>query len=190
MAFVVLLLVSAGMATVPGGDDPVAFVRRFYEAHRAVVVTAQVVGLAAAVTFIPFADGLQRQDWVGRTPLVRRCGLAVAAAGVLAGVPPLVLCAVAGSAGSDVVSTLATASDLVDVVLVTAIAAFAAAVAASVERTWLRVLAVAVALTCAVRAVLVLVGGEALALAEPLAFLVLVLALAVECWRRATPRGT
>ena len=105
-----LLLVSAGMATVPGEADGVSFVRDFYEANRTVVVIAQVTGLAAAAAFF--------------------------------------LC-----------------------------------VAVAVSTTWFRALAAVVALVSGVRAVLVLTGGDALELLAPMAFLVLVLSLAVVSWR-------
>jgi multisubunit Na+/H+ antiporter MnhC subunit len=55
VAFVLLLLVSAGMVTVPGEQDGAAFVRSFYEVNSAIIVTAQVIGLAAAVAFLGFA---------------------------------------------------------------------------------------------------------------------------------------
>lgn len=178
VAFVLLLLVSAGMVTVPGADHSVAFVRRFYEVNRTVIVIAQVIGLAAAVAFLPFARGLQRQAWVGRSPWVFAGGVAVTLAAVLAGVPPLLLCVVARTAGSGTISSLAAASDLVDVVLFLAITAFAVAVAVAVDTTGVQALAGVVALLSAVRAVLVLTGGGALELVAPVAFLVLVLCLA------------
>ena len=42
LTFVVLLLLSAGMASVPGGSDPASAVRDFYTAHTGVIVVAQV----------------------------------------------------------------------------------------------------------------------------------------------------
>jgi hypothetical protein len=85
VAFVLLLLLSAGMVTVPGGDRGVAFVRDFYEANRIVIVLAQAIGLMAAAAFLPFARGLQRQSWVARRPWVFAFGAAVSVAAVLAG---------------------------------------------------------------------------------------------------------
>jgi hypothetical protein len=183
LAFVLLLLVSAGMVTVPGERYGVAFVRHFYEENRSVIVVAQVIGLAAAVTFLVFARGLQQRNWVGRAPWVFVCGSAVAVAAVLAGVPPLLLAMLTRSGSADTISTLATASDLVDVVLFTAIAAFAISVTAAVESTWLRALAGVVGAMSGVRAVMVLTGGDTLELSAPLAFIVLVLCLSVVCWR-------
>jgi hypothetical protein len=183
VGFVLLLLLSAGMVTVPGADQGVSFVRNFYETNRAVIVIAQVIGLAAAVVFLPFARALQRQDWVGRDPWVFAGGAAVTGAAVLAGVPPLALCVVARGAASSTISSLATASDLVDVVLFIAIAAFAASVNVAVHATWVRVLSAVVVLSSGLRAVLVLTGGETLELIAPLAFILLVLCLAVVGWR-------
>jgi len=183
--FVVLLLISAGMVTVPGHQDRVAFVREFYEAHRTVIVTAQVIGVVSSAAFLAFALGLQRQDWVGRRPLVGLSGVAVAAAGALACVPPLVLCVVASSAAAGAISGLATASDLVDVALFAAIAFFAGSVVIAVNRVWVRALAALVAVVCALRAVFVLIGEATLELLAPMAFLVLIVSLAILSWRRA-----
>jgi len=186
--FVVLLLLSAGMVTVPGHQDRVAFVREFYEDHRAVIVTAQVIGVVASAAFLAFALGLQRQDWVGRRPLVHICGVAVAVAGALACVPPLVLCVVASSAGRSAISGLATASDRVDVVLFAAIAFFAGSVLIAVDRVWVRALAALVGVMCALRAFYVLMGEATLELLAPMAFLVLIMCLAILSWRRALGR--
>ena len=187
VAFVVLLLLSAGMVTVPGQDDGVSFVREFYEANRAVIVISQVIGLAAAVAFLPFARGLQRQHWVGRGPWVFAGGAAVTATAVVAAVPPLALCVLARAAGPSTVSSLAAASDVVDVVLFSAVTAFAVAVAVSVNISWMRALAAVVALVCGVRALLLLTGGASLELTAPMAFIVLVLCLAILSWR--SPRS-
>ena len=183
LAFVLLLLVSAGMVTVPGESNGVAFVRSFYEDNRSVIVVAQVIGLVAAVVFLVFARGLQQRDWVGYAPWVFVCGSGVTVAAVLAGVPPLLLCVLARSGAANTISTLATASDLVDVVLFTAIAVFAVSVTVAVESTWLRAVAVVVAVMGGVRAVVLLTGGGALEVAGPLGFIVLILCLSLSSWR-------
>jgi hypothetical protein len=183
VAFVLLLLLSAGMVTVPGGDRGVAFVRDFYEANRIVIVLAQAIGLMAAAAFLPFARGLQRQSWVGRRPWVFVFGAAVSVAAVLAAVPPLLLCVVASTAGSGTLDALATASDRVDVVLFATISAFAVAVAVAVDTTWVRALSAIVALTTAVRGLFSLTGQEPLELVAPMAFIVLVVSLAITSWR-------
>jgi hypothetical protein len=183
VAFVLLLLLSAGMVTVPGADRGASFVRDFYEANRTVIVLAQAIGLVAAVAFLPFARGLQRQSWVGRRPWVFVFGAAVSVAAVLAAVPPLLLCVVAPAAGSGTLDALATASDRVDVVLFATISAFAVAVAVAVDTTWVRALSAIVALTTAVRGLFSLTGQEPLELVAPMAFIVLVVSLAIASWR-------
>ena len=183
VAFVLLLLLSAGMVTVPGADRGVSFVRDFYEANRTVIVLAQAIGLVAAVAFLPFARGLQRQSWVARRPWVFAFGAAVSVAAVLAAVPPLLLCVAASTAGSGMLDALATASDRVDVVLFATISAFAVAVAVAVDTTWVRALSAIVALTTAVRGLFSLTGQEPLELVAPMAFIVLVVSLAIASWR-------
>src|SRR3954471_1840193 len=90
LTFVVLLLVSAGMASVPGGDDPALKARHFYTEHTSVIGTAQVIGLAAGAVFIPFSRSL-RDAWSasGRAPWVAWSGYAVAGAAVVTVVPVL-----------------------------------------------------------------------------------------------------
>ena len=176
--FVVLLLVSAGMASVPGGKDSVERVRDFYTAHVGIVVTAQVVGLLAAAVFVLFARSLARSSHIAdRASWVQGCGYAVAAAAVLTAIPVLLLCDVANDGSDRFVHRLAQASDVVDVVLFAAIAAFAASVATATRLVWLRWLAWVVAVVALARAVLLAGGSGALELVGPLAFIALVLAL-------------
>src|SRR3954462_5748268 len=144
--FVVLLLVSAGMASVPGGDDPVLKARHFYTDHPGLVVVAQGIGLVAAVVFVLFARALReawstsaRASWVGWS------GYAFAAAAVVTVVPVLWLCGVAGGASATVVHRLTQASDWADVLLFAAIAVFVSVVALVAPQVWLRWVAWAVA---------------------------------------------
>ena len=167
----VLLLVSAGMVSVPGRADSVAEVRDFYSRHVALIVIAQLVGLVAAVVLIVFARRLG-QD--GAHSSVTTTGVAVGAAAVVTAAPVLWLCAVADSASARNVDRLATASDLVDVLLFAAIALFGAMLARWVVPTWLRVVSLLVALTAGVRAVALLGGSGFLEVVAPMAFVVFV----------------
>ena len=182
-----LLLVSAAMVTVPGEQDGVAFVRDFYLDNSAIIVTAQVIGLAAAVVFLGFARGLQQSDWVGAGPWVLVSGAMVAGAAVLTAVPPLVLSVVARSAEDEVVSSVALASDLVDVALFAAIAVFGMAVTVATRSTWVRSVSAGVALLSMLRAALLVAGNQALEVVAPMAFIVLVLCLSWFCWRWRQP---
>jgi hypothetical protein len=190
VAFTVLLLVSAGMATVPGGDDTVRDVRQFYADHASIVVISQLIGLAAAAALVPFVLGLQRQ-LTGTTsprPLVAWLGLGISAAAVIAAVPPLLLCWTADSGSKGQVSALAHASDLADVLLFGVIAGWATAVLFSTTAAVLRVLAALTAATCAARAVLIVSGSDALVVVAPIAFLVLVMTLSVVALRMSSVR--
>jgi hypothetical protein len=187
-AFTLLLLVSAGMATVPGRDDTVRAVRQFYADHASVVVISQLIGLAAAAALIPFVLGLQRQ-LTGSTsprPLVAWLGMGISAAAVVVAVPPLLLCWTADSGSNDQVSALAQASDLTDVLLFGAIAGWATAVLLSTRTVVLRVLAALTAAMCAARAVLIVSGSDALLVVAPIAFLVLVMTLSVVALRMSS----
>src|SRR5918998_3753720 len=81
LGFVVLLLISAGMVTVPGRGATVQAARGFYRDHLGIIVMAQAIGLVATVALVLFALGLQRQD-PGRR-LLRNTGVAVAVASVV-----------------------------------------------------------------------------------------------------------
>jgi hypothetical protein len=179
LAFIVLLLLSAGMASVPEGSDPVATVRSFYTDHGQVVLVAQLVGLAAAAAFAFHASALARVVPPVVSRSLRLAGFLVAAAAALTAVPVLVLTAVAGGASDRVVLGLADASDLTDVVLFATMAFFAAVTARAAGRSWLGGLAGIVAVLTAARAVLLAVGSGRLGLVAPLAFVALVLVVSV-----------
>ena len=173
------------MASVPGGDDPALKARHFYTEHTGIIETAQVIGLAAAAVFIPFARSL-RDAWSAsaRAPWVAWSGYAVAGAAVITVVPVLWLCAVADEASLSVIHRLTQASDWVDVFLFAAIAAFATVVALVAPVAWLRWFAWIVAALALVRAVLLASGSAVLELVGPLAFIALVLALSLSALAR------
>ncbi len=177
--FTVLLLVSAGMASVPGGSDPPGQVAAFYVAHTAVIVVAQLLGLLAAAVLVLFARALSTTASGPRALRVRRWGYAVAAAAVLTALPVLALCAVAGHGSAGWVHALAVASDWTDVVLFAAIAGLGVSVAQATARVWVRGLAAVVAVLSAARAVLLALGASALEVTAPVGFVVLVMALSV-----------
>jgi hypothetical protein len=188
-AFTMLLLISAGMASVPGGSDADSTVREFYTAHAGVVITAQVISLVASATFVLFTLTLRPRGSERRTGLGRleAAGLAVAAASVLTVVPPLWLCVVADSASSSGVHRLAVASDLVDVVLFLTIGAFGGVLAAGASATWFKGIAAFVAVLAVARAVESLLGSQLLELAAPLAFVALVVLVSTLVLLRRSP---
>ncbi|MCY4724672.1 hypothetical protein NYO98_00160 [Nocardioides sp. STR2] len=186
-AFVVLLLLSAGMASVPGGSDSDSTVRSFYTAHAGVIVAAQVTSLLASGTFVLFALTLRGHGRRASRGRVEAAGLAVAAASVLTVVPPLWLTVVADTASDDAVHRLAVASDLVDVVLFLAIGAFGAALVTAAHATWFKVLAAVVAVLSVARAVTSLLGSDLLELAAPLAFVALVVVVSTLVLMGRTP---
>jgi hypothetical protein len=188
-AFTVLLLLSAGMASVPGSSDAVSTVRTFYTAHAGVIIAAQVMSLLASATFVLFTLTLRQRGSERRTGLGRleAAGLAVAAASVLTVVPPLWLTVVADSASSSGVHRLAVASDLVDVVLFLTIGAFGAVLAAAASASWFKGLSAVVAVLALARAVESLLGSKLLELAAPLTFVALVVLVSTLVLLRRPP---
>jgi hypothetical protein len=174
LTFVVLLLLSAGMASVPGGTQSVATVREFYVDHGSVVVVAQLFGLAAAAMFAVHARALAGSLSSSRSKRLRNAGLLVAASAALTALPVLVLTAVATRSSDRVVAGLARASDLTDVVLFASVSLFAVVAARVSVPSWVGGLAAAVAIVAAARSVLLACGSTALGLAAPLAFVALV----------------
>lgn len=188
LVFVLLLLVGAGLASVPGADDPTSAVRAFYEAHTGVVMTAQAVELLATVPLVLFVLGLAGSLLVARPGPLTAAGLAMAGAAVLTVVPPMWLCAVASSGSADLVDALALLSDLVDVVLFLTIAVFAGVCAREwLGPAWLRCAALAVATLCALRAVEILATGTVLTVVGPVSFVLLVTAVSICLLRQKTP---
>lgn len=178
-AFTALLLVSAGMVTVPGGDDPAIQVRDFYLLHGGVILGAQAAGLAAAAVFAMFARALSATGSVPAVHPVRRSGYAVATAAALTALPVLALCALAGGSSAERIHALAVASDWTDVLLFAVIAGFSATVAMATARSSVRWVALVTSGLCAARALLLAFGASALELTAPLSFIVLVLTLSL-----------
>jgi hypothetical protein len=189
LSFVVLLLLSAGMASVPGASDSVPTVRDFYDAHPAVVVVAQLIGLGAAAVFAVHARALKRGQALGGGGYVSAAGGVVAASAALTAVPVLVLAAGAARYSDRTIAALARASDLTDVVLFAAVSLFAAAVARASRARWLGSLAGTVAVVTAARSVLLACGSSSLDVAAPWAFIALVTVVSVrDTGSRLTPR--
>ena len=182
-AFIVLLLLSAGMFSAPTSADSVTAARSVYVENATVVVVSQVVGLLAAAVFLRFA-----WVWAETAPLpssrrIRAAGTATALAAGLTAVPPLWLAAVAADASDAWVDALVHASDLTDVVLFASISVFAAVAGASLDGT-ARLLGWGIAGVEGARALLLLTGTDVLGVVAPLAFLVLVAGLPVLSARR------
>jgi hypothetical protein len=191
LAFVVLLLIGAGMATVPGGDDPVAQVRHFYEEHTHVVLLSQGIEFLATLPLVLFLLGLATSTMVRARRAAMLIGGALVLASLLTLIPPLLLVLRhdRGSAGE--VHALAILSDLTDVLLFATIAAFAVVCGwAGQGPTWLRWLALFVGITAGARAVEILFGGGLLEVLAPLGFIALVVAFSVLLLRRGRRAGS
>ena len=179
LAFVALLLVGAGMASVPGGDDPVAEVRRFYAEHAGVVLLSQLVELLATLPLVLFLLALAASTLVRSRRDAVLTGGALVVASVLTLVPPLLLVALHDSASDGLVHALAVLSDLADVLLFATITPYAACVWAGRGPAWFRWSALLVAVVAGVRALEILFGGGLLEVVAPVAFILLVVASSV-----------
>jgi hypothetical protein len=184
VGFLVALLVSAGMASVPTGNDTASVVRSFYVDHGMVVLVAQMIGLVAAGAFVMFSLQLAAAAQADVRRRLQVTGAAVTTGAVLTAVPPLWLVMTAADATATSLHDWARASDLTDVVLFLAVAAFAPAVAVATA-SWIRPAAAVIGATCVVRAALLATGTDALELLAPLAFMVLVVIAIVGARRDA-----
>jgi hypothetical protein len=185
LAFIVLLLIGAGMASVPGGQDPVPQVRRFYEEHTYVIFLSQIVELIATLALALFLLGLAASMLVRARRDAILSGGAMLLASVLTLLPPLLLVLLHDRGSAREVHVLAVLSDLTDVLLFATIAGFAAACGwAGQGPAWLRWLALLVGLTAGLRAVEILFGGDLLEVLAPISFIGLVGAFSVLLLRR------
>jgi hypothetical protein len=187
LLFVVLLLLGAGMASVPGGDDSVAQVRRFYGEHSDVILVSQVVELIATLPLALFVLGLAASTLVGAKRYALLAGGALVIASLVTLIPPLALVLVHDSASAGQVHAWAVLSDLTDVLLFATICGFAACGRAGHGPRWFRWLAMLVGLMAAVRAVAILFSGDLLEVLAPLGFIVLVVAFSVLLLREQRP---
>lgn len=189
LVFVVMLLIGAGMASVPGGGDSVAQVRRFYDQHTGLVLLSQTVELIATVPLVLFVLGLATSAFVRSRRDAILAGGALILASVLTLVPPVLLVLLHDQGSGRQVHALAVLSDVTDVVLFATIAGFAL-MCGSARKVpgWLRCLALLVGLMAGVRAVEILSRGSLLEVVAPIGFIVLVLAQSLSCCGRAPRR--
>ena len=188
-AFVVLLLVSAGMASVPGGDDPTDTVRDFYVRHTGIVVAAQLLGLLAAAAFVLFTIRLRQVTGTRSRGALATSGVGVGGASVITAIPVLWLAVVSDAGANGLVHALAVGSDLVDVLLFAAIAVWLTNLVRAAQRVWFKALAGTGAVLAVARALLLLVGSGVLELLAPLTFVVVVAALSTLLFLRRSPLG-
>jgi len=188
LTFDALLLLSAGMASVPGGTASVATVREFYRAHAGVIVVAQLIGLVAATVFAVHARALAGVVPPDRSRRLQATGIIVAVSAGLTAVPVLVLAGAVDGSSDRVVAALTRASDQTDVALFAALSLFAAVVARASNVLWVRALAIGVALLSATRSLLLAYGSSGLDVAAPLGFIVLVAVVSVRGFDRRHQR--
>jgi hypothetical protein len=185
IAFLVLLTLSASMATVPTADDPSGTIRDFYADNRSIVVLAQMLGALALVPFVLFASATARTLAVGPARWTRGAAIVVVLAEVLTNLIPIVF-VVIGDAGDGTIHRLARAGDLADVALFLALAGYA--VVSSIGRpAWLSALGFAAAAVMVVHAVLSATGTTVIENVAALALIVLILAQSVVLLRAGRP---
>ena len=163
IAFVVLLLVSSALASLPTAADSAAAIAAFYRDHASIVVVQQVVGVVALVPLVLFGISLPPNRWL-KPALFLLVGVEL-----VTQIVPLLILASPGSA-----QALTSVEDLADAVLFVTVALFVLAATLGQPR-WMRVGAYVVAAACLLRAVRVSV----FALAAPLLFLALILIMCV-----------
>jgi hypothetical protein len=187
IAFVVLLLLQAGMADIPTLDTPIARIQRFYANHGGIIVVAQVIAIVASAVFLLFVWTVAVQLASGSAlPRLRASGVLVAAASVATAVPPLLL-ALANAPSTSTAHALTRAADVTDAILFAAIALFASELARDVVIGWLRAVALVVAVFAVARLILGLAEITALDVVAPMVFLAFALVLSIEAFRGGQP---
>jgi len=175
IAFAVLLLVSAAMASLPTAADSDAAITAFYRAHSGIVVLQQLVGALALVPFVAFALSLAPNRWL------RPALFLFVAVELITNIVPLVIVATPGAAHQ-----LTLVEDVADSALFISVALFLVA-ATLAEPMWLRALAYVVAAACVFRALVSPFGVTALDQVAPLAFLAFVLVFSIRLLARPAP---
>ncbi|TME93314.1 MAG: hypothetical protein E6I34_06080 [Chloroflexi bacterium] len=171
IVFVVLLLVSAAMVSVPTAADTGDQIVAFYRAHGQVIVIQQVAGILALGAFIAFGLSLPPNRWL------RPALWTFVVTEIATNLFPLIIILTNPAAGT--AHTLTFIEDLADAVFFLASALFVS-MATLGQPVWLRIAAYAVALLVAVRAVASPFGVTALDQVAPIAFVALVLVFSIK----------
>jgi hypothetical protein len=171
IAFVVLLLVSAAMISLPTAAETGDRIVAFYAAHGQLIVLQQIVGVVALAAFIAFGLSLPPNRWL------RPALWAFVVTELVTNLVPLII--VATNPPAETTHSLTFVEDLADTALFISIALFISA-AALAEPTWLRLAGYLVAAACVIRAVASPFGVTALDQIAPLVFVAFVLVLSIK----------
>jgi hypothetical protein len=176
--FVVLLLATELVLTLPDETDSPASVASFYAAHRGFIIILQVLGIVAAALLGGYAWRLRPVDRV-----VARAGMIMAACGLVPSLITLVIATVADPADPVSAGRWNVLEPRGDDILFAGIVLFAGAVAVRLGRGLpaLGVLALLVAVSCSARLVLEIAGRNRSPLDAigPLSFVVLIAVMSV-----------
>jgi uncharacterized membrane protein len=184
--FVVLLLTTELVLSLPDETDSPGFVASFYATHRTLIIVLQLLGFLAAVLLGAYAWRLRSVDRV-----VAVTGLVMAVCGLVPGIITLVIAVVADPDSPAPAGIWNMLEPRGDDILFLGIVVFAAAVAVRLGRRLpaLGLLALFVAICCLTRLALE-IGGKSLAALDavgPLSFLVLIAVMAVLSFRGILP---
>jgi hypothetical protein len=190
LAFIVLLLATELVLTLPDEADNPAVVARFYTEHRAFIIALQLLGVVAALLLGGYAWRLRSVD-----RFVAWAGLLMAFCALAPTMITLVLAIVADPAHAETAARWNMLEPRGDDILFVGIVVFAATVTVRLGRNnrALGVLALVVAVACLLRLILEAAGKSrgALEAVGPLLFVVLIATMAVLSLRgvlRAGPR--
>jgi hypothetical protein len=189
-AFIVLLLATELVLTLPDEADSPAIVARFYTEHRAFIIALQLLGILDALLLGGYAWRLRSVD-----RSVAGAGLLMALCALAPTMITLVLAIVADPARPQTAARWNILEPRGDDILFVGIVVFASTIAVRLGRNnpALGVLALIVAVACLLRLILEAAGKSrgALEAVGPLLFVVLIATMAVLSFRgvlRADPR--
>ena len=178
IVFVVLLLVSSAMVSVPTAAETGDRIVSFYRAHTSLIVVQQVVGMVALVAFIAFGLSLPANRWL------RPSIWLFVAVELVTNLVPLSIVALGPSAAT--AHSLTFLEDLADSALFISIALLVSA-ATLAEPTWLRIAGYVAAAASVIRAIASPLGMTALDQIAPLVFVAFVLVFSVKLIVRPQP---
>ena len=172
VAFVITLLVTAAMVSLPTSAKSGQQITGFYRAHAGLILVQQVLGVLTVVFFLAFARvlGAGRRRWL----LVGTVMVAIAE--LATNIPPVILAVT--QPAPDAAYALTVVEDFADAALGASIAVFS--VAATINEVgWLRISGLVVAAVSVIRAGTAPSGITALEVLAPIAFLALILLLSI-----------